>query len=121
MLDRVDRALGIFSWVAAGFVVLMLLIGPVVIAEDKPQQAAGAQPYAAPSGKAVFSDRCGSCHTLKAAGTNGQVGPDLDGVSLRAAQIATIVREGRGGMPAFGGDLSDAEISAVAAFVAGAR
>ena len=31
------------------------------------------------AGKAVFADAgCGGCHTFKAAGTNGSVGPDLD-------------------------------------------
>jgi mono/diheme cytochrome c family protein len=64
---------------------------------------------------------CGSCHTLQSAGTSGQVGPNLDGLSLDAAGIEAIVRDGRGGMPSFGGDLSDAEISAVASFVAGSR
>jgi mono/diheme cytochrome c family protein len=124
VLHRIDRGVAIFSWIAAGLVVLMLLAGPQLIAEDKPQaagKAAGAQPYAAPDGKAVFTDSCGSCHTLSAAGTSGQVGPNLDGVSLGASEIEGIVRDGSGGMPSFGGDLSDAEISAVAAFVAGSR
>jgi mono/diheme cytochrome c family protein len=130
VLGRVDRVVAIVSWVAAGVVVLMLLIGPQVIAEDKTQpgaNAAGAAPYAAGSGggaadgKTLFTDNCGSCHTLGAAGTSGQSGPALDGTALRAADIEAIVRDGRGGMPAFGGDLSDAEISAVAEFVAGSR
>src|SRR3954462_13179237 len=100
----------------------MLLIGPRVIAEDKSTSQAGAAPYASgsgPAGKAVFTGNCGSCHTLKAAGTSGQVGPRLDGISLSPSQIEGIVRSGRGGMPSFGGRLSGAEISAVAAFVAG--
>ena len=49
----------------------------------------------------------------------GIVGPSLDGTSLDAAAIEGIVRDGSGGMPALGGTLSDAEIEAVAAFVAG--
>jgi sulfite dehydrogenase len=32
----------------------------------------------AAAGKAKFSATCGACHTLKDAGTSGQVGPDLD-------------------------------------------
>jgi cytochrome c oxidase subunit II len=33
----------------------------------------------AAAGKKVFADSgCGGCHTFKAAGTNGKVGPDLD-------------------------------------------
>jgi len=67
----------------------------------------------------VFSDTCGGCHTLSAAGTSGTTGPNLDDVSLDAAAIEGIVRDGRGGMPAFGDQLSDEEIAAVAEFVAG--
>ena len=124
MLRRVDSFLTWLSWVAAGLVVVMLIIGPQVIAEDKAKPAAssGSSGGGAPTaGKGVFTENCGSCHTLEAAGTNGQVGPNLDDVSLGAADIEGVVREGRGGMPAFGGKLSDAEISAVAAFVAGQR
>ena len=67
----------------------------------------------------MFSDTCGGCLTLSAAGTSGTTGPNLDDVSLDAAAIEGIVRDGRGGMPAFGDQLSDEEISAVAEFVAG--
>lgn len=131
MLKRVDSVLAVLSWIAAAVLVLMLFIGPQVIAEDKSKPtggAAGSAPSASgsgggasPAGKGVFTDNCGSCHTLQAAGTSGQVGPRLDDTVLRAAEIEAIVRAGRGPMPAFGGRLSDAEISAVAAFVAGQR
>src|SRR4051794_14897656 len=103
----------------------MLIIGPKVVAHDKARQAANSQPSgsgtgsgggAGPDGKAIFTDKCGSCHTLQAAGTTGQVGPNLDNISLSAADIKGIVRAGRGGMPAFGSTLSDAQISAVADF-----
>ncbi len=30
------------------------------------------------NGETLFKEKCGSCHTLAAAGTNGQVGPNLD-------------------------------------------
>jgi mono/diheme cytochrome c family protein len=44
------------------------------VAAEK-QQAAGD----AKAGEALFkSQGCGGCHTFKAAGTNGTVGPDLD-------------------------------------------
>src|SRR3954465_12935877 len=107
----------------------MLIVGPKVIAEHKAAKqsysrapaasGSGSGGGAVPAGKAVFTGNCGSCHTLKAAGTSGQVGPRLDGISLRPSQIEGTVRSGRGGMPSFGGRLSGAEISAVAAFVAG--
>ena len=39
----------------------------------------GAKPPELPPSE-LFTERCGSCHTLKAAGTAGTVGPDLDQV-----------------------------------------
>jgi cytochrome c2 len=41
----------------------------------------------------VFTSNCGSCHTLAAAGTTGQIGPNLDQVSLTATQVASQVRQ----------------------------
>jgi mono/diheme cytochrome c family protein len=40
----------------------------------------GAQPPPLGSTPEVFTERCGSCHALQAAGTAGTVGPDLDEV-----------------------------------------
>jgi len=74
---------------------------------------------AKPNGKAVFTKAgCGNCHTLKAAGTNGTVGPNLDQLKPAKATVAHQVEVGGGAMPAFKGQLSAAEIAAVAAFVA---
>jgi mono/diheme cytochrome c family protein len=74
---------------------------------------------AKPDGKQVFvSAGCGGCHTLKAAGSSGNVGPDLDQLKPSQARVAHQVEVGGGPMPAFKGRLSPAEIAAVAAFVA---
>jgi outer membrane protein assembly factor BamB/cytochrome c553 len=73
---------------------------------------------AAANGKQVFTANCGSCHVLNAAGTAGQVGPNLDKVKPDAATVERQVRNGGGGMPAFEGSLSDAQIAAVAKYVA---
>jgi cbb3-type cytochrome c oxidase subunit III len=35
-------------------------------------------------GQPLFSERCGSCHTLRAAGTQGQIGPNLDDAFAQA-------------------------------------
>jgi mono/diheme cytochrome c family protein len=72
----------------------------------------------AASGKTVFTTNCGSCHTLNAAGTSGNVGPNLDQLKPDEATVERQVRNGGGGMPAFEGRLSDAQIMAVAAYVA---
>jgi mono/diheme cytochrome c family protein len=62
---------------------------------------------------------CGGCHTLRAAGASGAVGPDLDQLKPDAATVAATVKSGAGAMPSFSGRLSDAEIQAVARYVAG--
>lgn len=123
MLAGVDRILTWVVWIAAAAGLLMLLAGPRIVAHDS-AKAAGAISYsggAAPGGPApakLFSDRCGSCHTLSAAGTKGTVGPVLDGAGLDAAAVAAKVRSGGGVMPSFSGSLSSAQIGAIAAYVA---
>jgi cytochrome c6 len=70
------------------------------------------------SGEEVFASAgCGNCHTLEAAGSTGSVGPNLDDLQPDTEQVAEQVRNGGGGMPAFEGELSDAEIEAVAEYV----
>jgi len=120
VLERVDRVFAVVTWLVAGILVVMLLFGPALVAHDQANGASSASPYGvtAVDGKQVFIDNCGSCHTLAAAGTTGQVGPSLDHVSVSPSQVAGRVRDGSGAMPAFAGRLSDAEIKAVAAFVA---
>jgi mono/diheme cytochrome c family protein len=74
---------------------------------------------AKPDGKAVFASAgCGGCHTLKAAGSSGNVGPNLDQLKPAKPTVAHQVEVGGGAMPAFKGQLSPAEIDAVAEFVA---
>jgi mono/diheme cytochrome c family protein len=100
MLPAIDKGLMWISWIAAAAVALMLLFGPAVVAEDKAKPASGS---AAPDGKALFVSNCGSCHTLSAAGTNGQVGPKLDGLKLDAITVNAFMKAGPGAMPSFSG------------------
>jgi len=82
------------------------------------------------TGKALFSRPglfCYSCHTLKAAGSTGRDGPDLDKAKPSYARIVDFVTKGRPpskrwptGSPGFGGpkgELNKAEIRDIAAFV----
>jgi mono/diheme cytochrome c family protein len=70
------------------------------------------------AGKQVFaSNTCGSCHTLKAAGSKGTVGPNLDQLKPQLAAIVRQVENGGGPMPAFKDKLSAKQIQDVAAFV----
>ena len=47
----------------------------------------------------AFVDTCGSCHTLKDAGTHGTFGPNLDELRPDREAIRQQVRDGGGGMP----------------------
>jgi cbb3-type cytochrome c oxidase subunit III len=69
-------------------------------------------------GETIFKSKCGSCHTLKAAGTTGTQGPNLDLLKPTFARAKAQVISGGGIMPAFKGILTDAQIEAVAKYVA---
>ena len=68
-------------------------------------------------GKTIFQTECSSCHTLKAAGASGTVGPNLDQLKPKEAIVVHQVTNGGAIMPAFKGKLSPAQIQSVAKFV----
>ena len=67
----------------------------------------------------VYNDKaqCGMCHALQAAGSEGQIGPDLDQLKPSMPQVIAAVTNGIGVMPPFEAILSSEEIEAVAYFV----
>jgi len=72
----------------------------------------------ATAGKAVFASAgCGGCHTLADAGTNGNVGPNLDDAKPDAVLVTDRVTNGQGVMPSFKDQLSEKQIADVAAYV----
>ena len=97
----------------------------------------GAAPRAAPagvdqdSGRAVFARMgCGSCHTLAAAGSRGEIGPDLDERLPGHTRASLVERITRGPaadgtfspMPDnFGDRLDDDELEALVDFLLAAR
>jgi cytochrome c6 len=67
---------------------------------------------------------CGSCHTLKAAGSYGDLGPNLDKVKPSYAKAIRVITNGvsptaryRTGMSAFGDVFSKKQIQDLAAFI----
>ena len=72
---------------------------------------------AAANGKTLFTANCASCHTLAAANATGKVGPNLDELKPETSVVVKQVTNGGGGMPAFGGRLSTAQIDAIAEYV----
>ena len=70
------------------------------------------------AGEEVFASAgCGGCHTLEAAGSSGNVGPNLDDAKPSHDLVVDRVTNGQGAMPSFAGQLSDEQIQDVAAYV----
>lgn len=74
------------------------------------------------AGKKVFTETaqpsCTICHTLADAGSTGAIGPNLDELQPDKERVYKAVQDGIGVMPPFKGKLSEAEIEAVANYVA---
>jgi ubiquinol-cytochrome c reductase cytochrome b subunit len=69
-------------------------------------------------GAAVFQGKqCRNCHSI--GGTGGMRGPDLDSVAVRMThdQLVRQVLQGGGNMPAYGKNLSPAEVAALVSFL----
>jgi cytochrome c6 len=87
-------------------------------------QAAGAAGAADPlaHGRELFTrgavPACAVCHTLADAGSSGAVGPVLDELRPDADRVTKALRTGIGAMPSYQGQLSEAQIAALAAYVA---
>jgi mono/diheme cytochrome c family protein len=86
-----------------------------------PQAPAEEQPLspAEEHGRQVFIETCGSCHTLDAAGTTGQIGPDLGDIPLDEADVRRAIEIGGTGSGTMPQNLvSGKDAADVAAFVA---
>ena len=96
------------------FIVILLFSFPLTInlQADSEKMALGLDVY---NNKAA----CGACHILKAAASEGNIGPNLDILKPTEEQVKLIVTEGLGVMPAFGeeGLLTSEEIDAVSHYV----
>jgi mono/diheme cytochrome c family protein len=70
-------------------------------------------------GKEVFLEagNCAACHTLSDAGSNGNVGPNLNEIRPDIQRIIMAVKNGIGVMPAMEDILSTEDIEAVAHYV----
>lgn len=117
------RAVGLGVIVAVGLAGLLIAAYVVGYNRANPDETA-AKPEAAPKtktakkvdAKALFTEKCGSCHVLEAAATTGAAGPNLDQLKRPAAKVEQQILNGGATMPA--GLLEGAEAKEVAEFVA---
>ena len=70
-------------------------------------------------GKNIFLEKgnCATCHSLKDAGSNADIGPNLNLIKPDVGRVVMAVTNGIGVMPAYEGILSSEEIEAVATYV----
>jgi mono/diheme cytochrome c family protein len=124
-MERPSRSLA--ACIAAGLASLALAAGcggdddsdtateGAALSPDQDQPLSASEEH----GRDLFIERCGSCHTLDAAGTVGQIGPNLGDISVTEADVRRAIMiggRGSGNMPrnlVAGEDAAD-----VAAFVA---
>jgi mono/diheme cytochrome c family protein len=112
MASRLSRLLGC---VAMGLIAVALAAGcggdngSDTVAQETatagaPQAPSPDQPLspAETHGRDLFIENCGSCHTLDAAGTVGQIGPNLGDISVTEEDVLRAIRiggTGSGNMP----------------------
>ena len=88
---------------------------PEATTEESPGSELEGDPAA---GEAIYAENgCGSCHALEAAGSSGNIGPNLDESQPDLELAIDRITKGAGAMPAFGDQLEPQEIADVAAFV----
>jgi mono/diheme cytochrome c family protein len=117
--ERGRSRLGWFALAGVGFAVGAVLAASPAIAHTLDASTASTKVIGNPvAGKLIFETAgCKGCHTLKAAGATGTVGPNLDQLKPAYATIVHQVTNGGDYMPAFAGKLSAKQIEDVAAFV----
>ena len=90
------------------FILLFIIVKNNSFADDKMEL-----------GIEIYNEKamCGTCHTLQAASSDGDIGPNLDMLKPQLPQIISAVANGIGVMPPWKGILTDEEIEAVAYYV----
>ena len=70
-------------------------------------------------GKNIFLEKgnCATCHALSDAGSNADIGPNLNLIKPDVGRVIMAVTNGVGVMPAYEGTLTSEEIEAVADYV----
>jgi cytochrome c oxidase cbb3-type subunit III len=102
-------------WVLAAILLVTALIGSEVPAASRTrQESPAAKPADELPGKALFEQRCSTCHGLDA---GGAMGPNIQGIPFRlgADVVKNTIKNGMGGggMPAFAGQLDDTQIQQI--------
>lgn len=101
-----------FPSTAIGLALCAAALSPPAQAADDAQLALGKKLFM------TATPACAVCHTLKDAGSEGAVGPVLDEIKPNVARVSKVLLNGLGSMPAYKTSLSEADIAALALYVA---
>jgi mono/diheme cytochrome c family protein len=80
------------TFIVFGLLVVVLAVAiPWLVFDGKGDAKNGAQevPAKLEQGQELFKINCGNCHTLYAAGTDGNYGPDLDQLLALTGEVAS--------------------------------
>lgn len=103
--------------VGAALLWAVLARGPKAVAP--PPATVSPAAVAAADAPALFAQNCAGCHGVGGTGPAASgAAPVIAGKGLTAQSVARVVHDGARGMPAFDTRLTDAEIAAVAVYVA---
>jgi cytochrome c6 len=91
---------------------LLVALAQFALADDQAAMKIGKDVFQEPDGPP-----CGLCHTLKDAGSQSDIGPDLDQLKPTADKTEKAVKSGVGVMPPFP-NLSEEQLKAVSLYVA---
>ena len=112
-------ALGLIVLAAALIVVVIVFVagGDDDESEAPAGDAATAGAQADPEAVSLFSENCGTCHTLTVAGTSGDVGPNLDDEAYDTERVRNAIENGAGNGQMPPGLLEGAEADSVAELI----
>lgn len=100
---------------------LAALAGVAALLVPGPAAAAPGDAAEMALAKALFTQGavppCAVCHTLKDAGSAGEVGPILDELRPDAGRVVAALKNGIGAMPSYKATLSEAQMQALGRYV----
>lgn len=116
------KSFGKLALAALGASTVLAGVSGAMAIDVDPTQPAAVEPLTdeqAAASRTLFSQYgCGSCHAFADANGYGHIGPSLDGnATLSVDYVKTIVSNGQGAMPSFGGMVSDEEIETLARYI----
>ena len=85
------------GWVALAALAAALAASPAVLGG---RLGHSANPGNAAAGRLVFVQFCGKCHAMRAAGSSGTLGPNLDQDRVGYSRVIMAIEEGVGGIQA---------------------